>query len=92
MTFFILLTSLFNFSPQKEGVYISKLNMILVQVRRKSFLVFEVEEEGGDITLLSDPEAGMAQTLAHLHQRHRGSESDQREPLSEQHDHPQAAQ
>lgn len=42
--------------------------------------------------LSPDPEAGVAQTLAHLHQRHCGCESDQREPLSEQHDHPQAAE
>lgn len=37
---FIVLTSLCNFSPQKEGVYISKLNMILVQVRKKKVFVF----------------------------------------------------
>jgi len=39
-----------------------------------------------------DPKAGVAQALAHLHQRHRRGKSHQREPLSEQHDHSQAAQ
>lgn len=50
------------------------------------------EGEGGDATLPADPEAGVAQALAHLHQRHRGGQPHQREPLPEQHDHPQAAQ
>lgn len=39
-----------------------------------------------------DPEAGVAEALAHVHQRHCGSESHEREPLPEQHDHPEAAQ
>ncbi len=39
-----------------------------------------------------DPEAGVAQALAHLHQWHCGGKSYQREPLSEQHGHSQAAQ
>lgn len=39
-----------------------------------------------------DSEAGVAKALAHIHQRHRGSESYEREPLPEQHDHPKAAQ
>ncbi|CAF90685.1 unnamed protein product, partial [Tetraodon nigroviridis] len=37
MLFFLLLTSLFCFSPQKEGVYISKLNMILVQILKQEW-------------------------------------------------------
>lgn len=80
---------------QNEGVYISKLNMILVQVSRHlPTMLLGVEWQCTWLTCLQkilcpDPEAGVAQTLAHLHQWHRGSESDQREPLSEQHDHPQ---
>lgn len=44
------------------------------------------------LLLSADPEAGVAQALADVHQRHRGGESHQREPLSEQHGHPEAAQ
>lgn len=43
MTFFILLHHSSNFSPQKEVVYIFKLNMILVQVRKKSFWCFNLQ-------------------------------------------------
>lgn len=42
--------------------------------------------------LSADLEAGVAQTLAHFHQWHCGSKSNQWEPLSEQHGDPQAAQ
>lgn len=44
------------------------------------------------ISGLLDPEAGMAQTLAHFYKWYCGCKSDQWEPLSEQHDHPQTAQ
>ena len=40
----------------------------------------------------SDPEAGVAQTLAHLHQWHCGGQSYEWEPLSEQHGDSEAAQ
>lgn len=42
--------------------------------------------------LCVDPEAGVAEALAHIHQWYSGSESHQWESLSEQHDHPEAAQ
>lgn len=60
---------------QKEGVYISKLNMILVQVTKRSLARPDsqrfspaADTELSSSGLPSDPEAGVAQTLAHLHQ------------------------
>lgn len=75
--------------------------MILVQVNRH--LMFDIVYiiivwhkammlTISSISGLLDPEAGMAQTLAHFYKWYCGCKSDQWEPLSEQHDHPQTAQ
>lgn len=75
--------------------------MILVQVNRH--LMFDIVYiiivwhkammlMMSSISGLLDPEAGMAQTLAHFYKWYCGCKSDQWEPLSEQHDHPQTAQ
>lgn len=42
--------------------------------------------------MFTDPKAGVAQTLAHIYQWHCRRQPHQREPLSEQHGHPEAAQ